>query len=87
MTVKKYRTRTEILVQLLQVAASVNNGISITRLMYGTFVPRWQVKEYLDLLIQNGLLEHDLLARTYKTTEKGIKVIELFEKLQELTAY
>ena len=32
-------------------------------------------------------MEHDLLARTYKTTEKGIKVIELFEKLQELTAY
>jgi predicted transcriptional regulator len=84
MTIRRYRTKTEILAEFLQ-AASVHNGISRTHLMYNTFVPHRQVKEYLRVVVQNGLLDYDGLTRIYKTTEKGLNVIELCEKLQELT--
>ena len=36
-----------------------------------------QLEEYVGLLLRNGLLEHDELKRTYKTTEKGLRLLEL----------
>ena len=85
MTKKKYyRTKTEILTQFLQ-AACVHNGISTTHLMYNTFVPHTQVKEYVGLLAQNELLDYDLTTRTYKVTEKGMKALDSYKELQQLT--
>ena len=84
MTKKYYRTKTEILAQFLQ-AANAYNGISITHLMYNTFVPHTQVKENLGLLVQNELLDYDVIARTYKITEKGTRALDLYKKLQQLT--
>jgi predicted transcriptional regulator len=83
-TIKKYyRTRLETLVQFLR-AANVYNGISITHLMYATFVPHRQVKEYLAMLIRNGLLKYEPPLRLYKTTQKGLKFLEVYEKLSRL---
>src|ERR671939_1974778 len=84
MTKKYYRTKTDILAQFLQ-AANAHNGISITHLMYNTFVPHTQVKENLGLLVQKELLDYDLITRTYKTTEKGMEALGLYKKLQQLT--
>jgi len=39
--------------------------------MYEAFLSFSQLKEYVALLLRNGLLEHDDLKKTYKTTEKG----------------
>jgi predicted transcriptional regulator len=82
-TKKYYRTKIEILVQFLQ-AANAHDGISITHLMYVTFVPHRQVKEYLNILVRNGLLEYERAARTYKTTQKGLKFLQVYEKLLKL---
>jgi predicted transcriptional regulator len=80
----KYRNRTEIIARLLQ-AATAHNGISITRLIYGTFLSYARIKEHTRLLIQNRLLDYDGLTRTYRTNEKGLKFLELYDKLRELT--
>jgi predicted transcriptional regulator len=84
MTKKYHRTKTEILIQFLQTAC-VHNGISITHLMYNTFVPHRQVKENLGLLVQNELVNYDIASRTYKTTEKGKEALDLYGELQQLT--
>lgn len=52
--------------------------------MYDAFLTYSQLKEYLILLVENGLLEHDEVGRTYKTTEKGLKFLNIYEQMEEL---
>jgi hypothetical protein len=52
-------------------------------MLYSLFLSNEQLKGYLTILKQNGLLEYLPLSRTYKTTEKGLKVLKLYE--QDLT--
>ena len=66
----KYRNRTEI-IALILTSASKMNGVLKTKIMYESFLSFSQLEEYIALLLRNGLLEHDDLKKTYKTTEKG----------------
>jgi predicted transcriptional regulator len=82
---KNYRTRTEIAAQILQ-AANGHNEITKTKIMYKAFLTHAQLQEYLAILIQNGLLEYLDRTKSYKTTEKGLKFLKIYEKMeQELT--
>jgi predicted transcriptional regulator len=82
---KNYRTRTEIAAQILQ-AANGHNEITKTKIMYKAFLTYAQLQEYLAILIQNGLLEYLDRTKSYKTTEKGLKFLKIYEKMeQELT--
>jgi predicted transcriptional regulator len=82
---KNYRTRTEIAAQILQ-AANGHNEITKTKIMYKAFLTHTQLQEYLAILIQNGLLEYLDRTKSYKTTEKGLKFLKIYEKMeQELT--
>ena len=65
-------------------AASAHNGMSKTQCMYRIFLPYMQVKEYLDILMRNGLLEYERAARIYKTTQKGFRFLEVYQQLEEL---
>jgi predicted transcriptional regulator len=77
----KYRSRVEIMAQILQAA----NGrhITKTRIMYSVFLSYEQLKEYLAILIQNGLLEYWEGTQTYKTAEKGLKFLRIYELMKE----
>jgi predicted transcriptional regulator len=74
-----YRTRTEIMSQILRVA----NGGSITKtkLMYQVFLSYGQLKVPLMVLTQNGLLSYDLDTQTFKTTKKGRKFLEAYNEM------
>jgi predicted transcriptional regulator len=52
----KYRSRTEIVRQILEIANKGNHGTLRTRIMYGAFLSLAQIKEYLRLLTDNDLL-------------------------------
>jgi predicted transcriptional regulator len=54
--------------------------------MYNVFLSYAQLKEYLVLLIQNGLLEYLEGKNSYRTTEKGLKFLKIYEKMEELIA-
>jgi predicted transcriptional regulator len=54
--------------------------------MYNVFLSYAQLKEYLVLLIQNGLLEYLEGKNSYRTTEKGLKFLKIYEKMEELVA-
>ena len=79
----KYRDRTEI-ITLILASASRMNGVLKTRIMYEAFLSFSQVEEYIALLLRNSLLEHDNLKKTYKTTEKGLRLLELCNSINEI---
>jgi predicted transcriptional regulator len=77
-----YRTRTEIAAQILQ-AANGHDEITKTKIMYKAFLTYAQLQEYLAILIQNGLLEYLDETKSYKTTERGLKFLKIYEKMEE----
>jgi predicted transcriptional regulator len=74
----KYRSRTEIVSEILEAA---NGGATKTKIMYKAFLSYAQLKEYLSILVENGLLEHVPESATLKTTDKGIKFRQLHNEL------
>jgi predicted transcriptional regulator len=79
----KYRGRSEIVRSILE-AAKVGGGISRTKLMYKSYLAYNQLKEYLETLQEKGLIDYDVEKRFYRTTEKGIRLSELQNKLEEI---
>ena len=77
----KYRSRSEIIALLLEGA---NGGMATkTKLMYKAFLSFNQLKEYLMVLVENGLIEYDG-NHTYRTTEKGMRMLQLQNKIEEI---
>jgi predicted transcriptional regulator len=79
----KYRSRSEIVRSILE-AAKVGGGISKTKLMYKSYLAYNQLKEYLETLQEKGLIDYDVEKRFYRTTQKGIRLSELQNKLEEI---
>ena len=79
----KYRSRTDVIARILQAANDHGEDISKTRLVYSTFLSFTQLKEYLAILIQNGLLEYWEGTQTYRITEKGLKFLNVYEQMRE----
>jgi predicted transcriptional regulator len=78
----KYRSRTEIVGLILEAA---NGGRATkTRIMYKAFLSFAQLREYLTTLQDNGLIEHEVGMQTYRTTEKGMRLLDIYEKMHEL---
>jgi predicted transcriptional regulator len=82
-TTMRYRSRTEIISQILE-AANGSVNVTKTRLIYKVFLSQSQLKEYLKVLIENELLGYDFVTRTFKTTQKGLKFLQLYNKINEV---
>jgi predicted transcriptional regulator len=79
----KYRGRSEIVRSILE-AANADQGASRTRLMYKSYLAYNQLKEYLGTLQENGLIDYEVGMRCYRITEKGIRLLELQNKMEEI---
>jgi predicted transcriptional regulator len=77
-----YRSRTEIISQILDTANG--GGITKTKLMYKVFLSHDQLKEYLTVLTESDLLHYDFVSRTFKTTEKGLRFLNLYNQIDQL---
>jgi len=55
-----------------------------TKLMYSAFISFNQLKEYLSLLAENGLIQYEEGTHTFRTTEKGIHFLQLQNKIDEI---
>ena len=75
----KYRSRTEIASRILESATS---GTTKTKIMYKAFLSYAQLKEYLTVLEENGLLSYDKGEQIYKTTQKGLHFLNITNSLQ-----
>jgi predicted transcriptional regulator len=76
----KYRSRTDITAQILE---SANGSSTKTKIMYKAFLSYAQLKEYITVLVDNGLLEYNSAEQTYKTSPKGLKFLQVYGKMGE----
>jgi predicted transcriptional regulator len=79
----KYRSRTDIIAAILSSAAG-EKGALLTSIMYTSFLSYPQLKQFLQFLIEHGLIEHNELNKVYQTTRKGFQYLELFRQMEEL---
>jgi predicted transcriptional regulator len=73
----KYRSRMDIAALILEIA---QDGSLKTRIMYSAFLSFPQLNEYLDMLVDSGLLEYFQDDKEYMTTEKGKDFIEKYKE-------
>ncbi|MGH9982349.1 MAG: winged helix-turn-helix domain-containing protein [Nitrososphaeraceae archaeon] len=78
----KYRSRTEIVGLILE--AANGGGATKTKIMYKAFLSFAQLREYLTMIQDNGLIEYEGGKQTYRTTEKGMRLLGIYEKMYEL---
>jgi predicted transcriptional regulator len=79
----KYRSRTDIVSQILEAA---NGGATKTKIMYKAYLSYAQLKEYLSVLVENGLLEFEKGTQSYKTTEKGLRFMRTYNEIGEMVS-
>jgi predicted transcriptional regulator len=74
----KYRSRTDIVATILDAA---NGGSTKTKIMYKAYLSYTKLKEYLTILVENGLLEYEEGDLTYKTIEKGLRFMRTYNEI------
>jgi predicted transcriptional regulator len=79
----KYRSRTDIVATILEAA---NGGATKTRIMYKAYLSYAQLKEYLSVLTENGLLDYEEGELKYKTTEKGIRFMSTYDQIGHMVS-
>ena len=74
-----YRNRLDIISQILEAA----NGRSFTtsKIMYKAVLSYNQLKEYLTLLTEKDLLHYDEGTQTFRTTEKGLRFLDTYNRI------
>ena len=85
----KKEDRLSIISLLLEVSS--NKSVDRTRslelipptIMYNTLLNNPRLKEYWTGLTELGLLEYDITTNTFKTTEKGLRFLEVFSELDQ----
>jgi predicted transcriptional regulator len=83
----KRRDRHDIIIEILKTAV---DGRIKTHIMYKAKLSYAQLNEYLPSLVRNGFLENTTIKnkryqkRVFKTTPKGLRLIENFETMNSL---
>ncbi len=65
-------------------AANADEGTNRTKIMYKSYLSFSQLKEYLRTLQENGLIDYEGERRCYRITERGIRVLKLQNKMEEI---
>jgi predicted transcriptional regulator len=75
----KYRTKIDIISQILD--AANGGGATRSKMAYQAFLNYDQLKKTLTALVENNLLFHDRNTQTFKTTEKGLRFLKLYNEI------
>jgi len=59
-------------------------GVTKTRILTGAFLSYNQLQEYLVFLIQKDLIRYDKDTQTFKTTEKGLRFLQIYNRMHEI---
>src|ERR1700730_6183226 len=77
----KYRSSTEIIDSMLR---SIRSGATKTHIMYRAYMSYSQLKEYLRLLEDRELIKYEQGSQLYLLTEKGLRFMNAYDKINEL---
>ena len=83
---RQLRSESEKILDILKSILSCPNT-RITQIMHDTCIPHNQLKEYLALMIQNGLIIHVKEERTFRITDYGMNVHKLYNEMGQLLVY
>jgi len=79
------RSRTEIGSQILSIVKSYGyHGFKQTIIMYDVYLTSSELREYLIALTVHGLLIYEPPMRRYDITEKGLRFLEVYDKLGDM---
>lgn len=76
----KYRSRSDIVGLILEAA---NGGETKTIIMYKSYLSFAQLRDYLSMLKEQGLIEYEELGHRFKTTTKGLRVLQIQNQINE----
>jgi predicted transcriptional regulator len=71
----------DIAAAILEIA---KDGSIKTRIMYSAFLSFPQLKEYLELLTEQGLLDHNKEDKVYTTTDKGKRFLKMYKEVDSM---
>ena len=78
----KHRSRTEIIGAILE--AANGGGATKTTIMYKAVLSYEYMKEYLLSLVEDDLIEYEQGMMTYRTTAKGMHLLQLYNNVNEM---
>lgn len=78
----KHRSRTEIVGAILE--AANGGGATKSTIMYKAMLSYEYMKEYLLSLVQDDLIEYEQGMMTYRTTPKGMRLLQLYNNVNEM---
>ena len=67
-----------------QILEAANGGSNKTNIMYKAYLSYAQLKEYLSILVANGLLEYEEAEQQYKTSQKGVRFMRTYLQISEI---
>ncbi len=75
-----YRDKMDIISHVLEAA---NGGASKIRIMYKALLSYKQMKEYVDFLVEKGLIEYNYQQEMhiFRTTEKGLEFLDAYNQI------
>jgi predicted transcriptional regulator len=75
--------------KILDILRSIRNcpGTRITQIMFETCIPHNQLKGYLAIMIQNGLIVYVKEEKTFTITDYGMHILKLYDKMDKLLVY
>jgi predicted transcriptional regulator len=82
----RQRSKTEIISSILR-STHKRTGTKISQIMYETYIPYNQLKEYLTMMIQNKLIMYIKEEKIFKITEYGIHALKLYDEMDKLLVY
>jgi predicted transcriptional regulator len=62
---------------------ATNGGATKMKIMYKAFLSYAQLREYLSVLIENGLLDYMEGIQMYNTTAKGVNFLKMHSEIGE----
>jgi predicted transcriptional regulator len=83
---RQQRSKSEIISSIL---SSTDNrmGTKISQIMYETYIPYNQLKDYLAMMVQNNLIIYVKEEKIFKITEYGMHALKLYGEMDKLLVY
>jgi predicted transcriptional regulator len=76
----RHRSTIEIISLILK-AANGGGGATKAKIMYDAFLSYNNLAPLLTFLTERGFLSYHLNTRTFKTTEKGLRFLEIYNQM------
>jgi predicted transcriptional regulator len=78
-----YRDKMDIISHVLE---ATNGGAIKIRIMHKALLSYKQMKEYVDFLVEKGLIEYNYQqeAQIFRTTEKGLQFLDTYNQIRNI---